>query len=228
MHTPKPSTQAHHYSKMASIVPTPLTQPQKYIAYILLCHNQSAPPTGAKRLKDKMSLNLNLAPRGGKQVHNCCQGNTAGCLSGVTGDGKGNPPISLCYWIWIVPCGYAPTACGALLSPVMLEWQKQVAGPWLVGGSWSTTSPTWEIAALSPPKTLMEDLKTRSGPKDLWLPPWYDDCPVEAASLSFLLAAITYASACLSVCQPARQTAWRMRADKRPIRQVIARVFFKS
>lgn len=34
-------------------------------------------------------------------------------------------------------------------------------------------------------------------------------------------------SACLLLRQPARQTAWRMRADERPIRQVIAKVFLK-
>lgn len=50
-----------------------------------------------------------------------------------------------------------------------------------------------------------------------------DGCPAETGSPCRLLA-----SACLSVRQPARQTAWRMRADERPIRQVIARVFFKS
>lgn len=54
-----------------------------------------------------------------------------------------------------------------------------------------------------------------------------DKLPAEAVSLSCLLAAITYASACLSVSQPPRQTAWRTRPDERPIRQVIARVFFK-
>lgn len=88
--------------------------------------------------------------QGAKRVHNCCWGNAAGYLSGVTGDGKGNPPISLPYWITIVPCGYTPTARGALLSSHALVTST---GSGIVGGSWSTTSPTWEISALFFPPT---------------------------------------------------------------------------
>lgn len=72
------------------------------------------------------------------------------------------PHTSLYHWIWIVPCGYTPTACGDLLSPITLEWQ--VAGHL----RWSTTSPTWRTSSLSPPITLINFTRrtsTESNPR---------------------------------------------------------------
>lgn len=53
-----------------------------------------------------------LCTLGEEHVHECCQRNTSGCLSGVTGDGVGNPPpTSLHNWIWIVSCSRLCSFC---------------------------------------------------------------------------------------------------------------------
>lgn len=130
--------------------------------YIPLCHNQSAPPTGAKRQKEKMSLNPDLAPRGASRFITVVRATLQGVFQVSLVMEKVTPPTSLCHWIWIVPCGYAPPARGALLSPIMLEWQKQVAGRSLVGKVIDNFSYL-EICALSPPIALIDLMRTRSG-----------------------------------------------------------------
>lgn len=89
--------------------------------------------TGAKRQKDKMSLNPDLAPRGASRFITVVRATLQGVFQVSLVMEKVTTLTSLYHWIWIVPCGYAPPACGALLSPIMLEWQKQLAGRSLAG-----------------------------------------------------------------------------------------------
>ncbi len=99
-----------------------------------LCHNQSAPPTGAKR---QMSLNPDLAPRGASRFITVVRATLQGVFQVSLVMEKVTPlthtHTSLYHWIWIVPCGYAPIVRGALLSPIMLKWQEHLAGRSLVG-----------------------------------------------------------------------------------------------
>lgn len=126
--------------------------------------------------------------------------------------------------------------CSPAFSNHVGETKKRQRVPWLAG--WSGDRhllQTWGIRAFFPPPiavinftriTVRESERPRS--RHHRRRPGGLTTVLLNLLLSRLLAAITDASACLSVRQPARQTAWRMRADKRPIRQVIARVFFKS
>lgn len=78
-----------------------------------------------------MPFNPDLAPRGVSRFITVVRATLQGVFQVSLVMEKANPlppPTSLYHWIWIVPCGYAPTAHGALLSPIMLEWQEQVAG----------------------------------------------------------------------------------------------------
>lgn len=69
------------------------------------------------RQRNEMSVNPDLEPGRAEQVGNCSQGNTAGCLSNVTGCGnRSRRPLHRITEYGAVPSGYAPT----ILCPAFL------------------------------------------------------------------------------------------------------------
>lgn len=174
--------------------------------YIPLRHNQLAPPTGAKRQKDKMSVNPDLAPRGASRLITVVKATLGGVFQVSLVMEKVHPPPTVSL---NMDCSVWLRSHYSWRPPFTNHARVTEAGSESPAGERSAPSPTREIRALSPPITLIDFARTSEargrarqkeskGPSPPPEPPGLETflrvTRRSCVSVSRLLAAITYAA----------------------------------